>query len=63
MVYDLLAAAVLNLKLSVNEFWDMPLFTLTELFLKNNNATRTGGMTRKELLTLERDARERYGWE
>lgn len=59
---ELYKMAVLTLKISSAEFWGMPLFLLSDLLYTNAGATRSRGMTRKELLDMEREAKTKYGW-
>lgn len=50
-----------TLKIAPPDFWKMPPFVLADL-LTNHNVTGDKAMSRKELLTLEREAKIKYGW-
>jgi hypothetical protein len=54
--------ATMQLKVAPRDFWEMPLFIFADMLMDFNGATRTQGISRKELLMLEREAKAKYGW-
>ena len=54
--------AIMKLNLSVCDFWSMPYFMFIDLLHDYAGSTNTQGVSRKELIDMERDAFNRLGW-
>ena len=54
--------AVCKLKITPDEFWKMPFFVVRDFIMDMNSTGREKGISRKELLDLEREAKIKYGW-